>query len=63
MDLKSKIFAEIDRLISLYDSKRTHVDTDAGLAPILGAIYMLEYLKNQISSLYVVLPSEIQTTR
>ena len=44
-DLKTKILAEIDRLISLYDSKRTHVDTDAGLAPILGAIYMLEYLK------------------
>ena len=53
MDLKSKIFAEIDRLISLYDSKRTHVNTEAGLAPILGAIYMLEYLKNQINGIKI----------
>ena len=52
-DLKTKILAEIDRLISLYDSKRTHIDTDAGLAPILGAIYMLEYLKNQINGIKI----------
>ena len=53
MDLKSKIFAEIDRLISLYDSKRTNVDTEAGLAPILGAMSMLEYLKNQIDGIKI----------
>ena len=53
MDLKSKIFAEIDRLISLYESKSTDVNTEAGLAPILGAVSMLEYSKKQINGIRI----------
>ena len=52
-DLKTKILAEIDRLISLYESKSTDVNTEAGLAPILGAVSMLEYSKNQINGISI----------